>query len=126
MAWQHNPEIHVTFDGQCGLYLAKLGHQRDNFRYAIRHNDTDCVFITFQASPQHNPKPSVQRVDGLLVYTIIWKVAEVGLDFDKRDVIYDALTAYSNPQPGGFAKFIDGEGLRAQIQVEYVDRLEGF
>ena len=68
----------------------------------------------------------MRRVNGLLEYTMIWKVAEGGVDSGKRGVIYDALQAHSNPQPGGFAKFVDGEGLRAQIRVEYVPGLERF
>jgi len=126
MVWKYNPDTHVTFDPDCGLFLAKEGHQRDNFRFSIRRNTDDQLFVQFQAQPLHNRTTPVTRIGGILEYTLTWKVAAMDATPDQKDTICSALLAYSNPQRGGFAKFADGEGLRAKIRVDYVDSLQGY
>lgn len=126
MVWQHDPDNHVTFDREAGLFLRKDGTQRDNFKYSILSKVDNVPYVAFQASPQYNPDAAIYDAGGILEYVIVWRVVVDGITPSQEQAIAGALAAYSNPQPGGFAKFKDGKGLRANVLVEYVDGLEGF
>lgn len=129
MNWQNDTQYPQGVNRIDGLFIRKSGFQRDNFRFSIRQIDNGEVIFSFEARPHATSFLEFDNDEKLLNgghdEAFTWNVAKGELSDAQLVVIESALQAYSN-RTGGYARFLDGVGRRALVNVELVDRSDGF